>query len=76
MFVVNGGVYGVAAPVFGMVCDRYSPKSVAFLGAVLMVISFGLMGPLPFLGIGKSKGLFIFPLVIQGIGLGAQVVSG
>jgi len=76
MFVVNGGVYGVAAPVFGMVCDRYSPKSVAFLGAVLMVISFGLMGPLPFLGIGKSKGLIIFTLVLQGIGLGAQVVSG
>merc|ERR1712141_997821 len=76
MFVVNGGVYGVAAPVFGMVCDRYSPKSVAFLGAVLMVISFGLMGPLPFSGIGKSKGLIIFTLVLQGIGLGAQVVSG
>ena len=76
MFVVNGGVYGVAAPVFGMVCDRYSPKSVAFLGALLMVISFGLMGPLPFLGIGKSKGLIIFTLVLQGIGLGAQVVSG
>ena len=51
MFVVNGGVYGVAAPVFGMVCDRYSPKSIAFLGAVLMVVSFSFMGPLPFLGI-------------------------
>ena len=76
MFVVNGGVYGVAAPVFGMVCDRYSPKSIAFLGAVLMVISFGLMGPLPFLPFGKSKGLIIFALVLQGIGLGAQVVSG
>merc|ERR1712018_174035 len=76
MFVVNGGVYGVAAPVFGMVCDRYSPKSIAFLGAVLMIISFGLIGPLPFLPIGKSKGLIIFTLVLQGIGLGAQVVSG
>merc|ERR1719150_3529808 len=59
-----------------MVCDRYSPKSVAFLGAVLMVISFGLMGPLPFLPLGKSKPLIIFTLVLQGIGLGAQVVSG
>jgi len=76
MFVVNGGVYGVAAPVFGMVCDRYSPKTVAFLGSILMVISFSLMGPLPFFGIGKSKGLIIFALVLQGIGLGAQVVSG
>ena len=76
MFVVNGGVYGVAAPVFGMVCDRYSPKMIAFLGAFLMVISFALMGPLPFLPIGKSKPLIIFTLVLQGIGLGAQVVSG
>jgi MFS family permease len=76
MFVVNGGVYGVAAPVFGMICDRYSPKSIAFLGAVLMVISFALMGPLPFFPFGKSKGLIIFALVLQGIGLGAQVVSG
>jgi len=76
MFVVNGGVYGVAAPIFGMVCDRYSPKLIAFLGAVLMVISFALMGPLPFLPLGKSKPLIIFTLVLQGIGLGAQVVSG
>ena len=76
MFVVNGGVYGVAAPVFGMVCDRYSPKLIAFLGAVLMVISFALMGPLPIIPIGKSKPLIIFTLVLQGIGLGAQVVSG
>ena len=76
MFVVNGGVYGVAAPVFGMICDRYSPKAIAFLGAILMVISFAFMGPLPFLGVGKSKPLIIFTLVLQGIGLGAQVVSG
>ena len=76
MFVVNGGVYGVAAPIFGMICDRYSPKVIAFFGAVLMVISFGLMGPLPFLPIGKSKSLIIFTLVLQGIGLGAQVVAG
>ena len=76
MFVVNGGVYGVAAPCFGMICDRYSPKLIAFMGALLMVISFALMGPLPFLPIGKSKPLIIFTLVLQGIGLGAQVVSG
>merc|ERR1712080_154588 len=34
------------------------------------------MGPLPFMPFGKSKGLIIFTLVLQGIGLGAQVVSG
>jgi len=76
MFVINGGVYGVAAPVFGWLCDRYSPKKIAFLGAFLMVISFALMGPLPFLQIEKSKALIIFSLVLQGLGLAAQVVSG
>ena len=71
-----GGVYGLAAPVFGMVCDRYSPRFVALIGAVFLSISFALMGPLPFLGISKSIAMIKFTLVLQGIGQASQLVSG
>ena len=76
MFIINGGVYGVVAPIFGMICDRKPPKLVALIGALSMVISFSLIGPLPFLRIEKSKNLIICCLVLHGIGLGAQFVSG
>ena len=35
MFVVSGGCYGFSAPIWGMICDRFAPKKVTFVGKVL-----------------------------------------
>ena len=49
------------------------PKLASVSGAVFITVSFVLMGPLPFLPMAKSLGLIVGALVLQGIGLGAQV---
>eukprot|EP00095_Tigriopus_kingsejongensis_P003951 maker-scaffold79_size400133-snap-gene-1.9 protein:Tk03951 transcript:maker-scaffold79_size400133-snap-gene-1.9-mRNA-1 annotation:"uncharacterized mfs-type transporter" len=67
---------GISAPMWGFFCDRKPPKVAAFVGAVLIAAGFVLMGPLPFFPFQKSIPLIIGALVLHGIGLGAQVVSG
>jgi len=76
MFVVSGGCYGFSAPIWGMMCDKYPPKMVTLVGAILIGIGFSIMGPLPFLNLEKSIKLIIISLVFHGLGLGAEVVAG
>jgi len=76
MFVVSGGCYGFSAPLWGMICDKYPPKMVTLVGAVLIGIGFSIMGPLPFFNLEKSIKLIIVALVFHGLGLGAEVVAG
>lgn len=76
MFVINGACYGISAPLWGYVCDRKPPTVVMACGAVCILMTFSIIGPLPFFPFQKSLGLIIGALVLQGIGLGAQVVSG
>ncbi len=66
MFIVNGGCYGVSAPLWGFICDRRPPKAVAAVGAVTMVVAFALLGPVPFIPLQKSIPLVIVALVLQG----------
>ncbi len=58
---------GICAPIFGAICDRRPPKAIAIVGAVIMMCSFSVMGPLPFFPFQKSIGLIIAALVLQGI---------
>jgi len=76
LFVVSGGTYGFSAPLWGMICDHKPPKAVTSIGAVLIIIGFAVLGPLPFLGFNKSIGSIIGGLVLHGLGLGSEVVSG
>jgi len=76
MFVVSGGCYGFSAPIWGMICDRFAPKKVTFVGALFILIGFSIMGPLPFLNLHKSIPLIIGALACHGLGLGAEVVAG
>ena len=46
------------------------------VGAVLMIVAFTFMGPLPFFNIKKTIPIVVGSLVCHGIGLGAEVVSG
>ena len=52
MFVINGAVYALCAPLWGWLCDHHiRPKLVTSISSVLVIVGFSLMGPLPFLDI-------------------------
>lgn len=49
MFVINGGVYAVTAPLWGWLCDTHIlPKVATLLGTLLVAAAFMLVGPAPF----------------------------
>ncbi len=80
LFVIQGAFYGVGAPVFGFLCDKLSSTgktALKFSGPTLIVLGFILVGPLPFLHfLHKSMTLIIVSLVLNGVGVGAEVVAG
>jgi MFS family permease len=52
VFVINGAMYALTAPVWGWMVDKWlNPKIAAFIGSVLIVIGFSLIGPASFLPI-------------------------
>ena len=76
MFVIMGVCYGVSAPLYGYLGNKYSPKYVAMFGVVLSTIGYSLIGPLPFLPLQKSIGLIVIGLIFAGFGDAAESVSG
>lgn len=45
MFIINGGVYALSAPIVGMIVDRIkTPKYVSILGCFCVIIGFSLIG--------------------------------
>jgi len=75
-FVISGGCYGVSAPLWGLFCDRKPPKVASMAGAILMIVAFSFMGPLPVFHIQKTIPIVSVALIAHGIGLGAEVVAG
>ena len=76
MFVVNGGVYALSAPVWGYLCDkRLPPIIVTLLGSVCIAVAFLFIGPVPFIPVPTSLGLCIGMLFIHGLGFAAQLVA-
>lgn len=50
MFVIEGGIYAVTAPLWGYLCDRkVQPKIITLMGALFIVFGFLLIGPAPFI---------------------------
>lgn len=50
VFVINGGVYALTAPIYGWVLDRFTnPKGAMVLGTLFICIGFTLVGPASFL---------------------------
>lgn len=50
MFVIEGGIYALTAPIWGYLCDRkIQPKLVTLFGALLIIAGFLLIGPAPFI---------------------------
>jgi len=81
MFVINGGTYAMTAPFFGWLVDKkVKAKVIALVGCALLIISFHLIGPAPYIPApppGSSKLLLVVigGLLIHGLGIAAQLVS-
>ncbi|XP_065203815.1 MFS-type transporter SLC18B1-like [Planococcus citri] len=76
MFVISGGTYAIVSPIFGRIVDRVlKPKSLLIVGCVLNIISFSIIGPLPFLPIPSTLGICILALFIHGFALAAGNVA-
>ena len=77
MFVVNGAMYALAAPIWGWICDKkMSPIYVTTMGTFLITVSFVFIGPAPFIPMETKLSVSIASLVVHGIGFAAQLVAG
>uniref|UniRef100_A0A1B6M1Z0 Major facilitator superfamily (MFS) profile domain-containing protein n=1 Tax=Graphocephala atropunctata TaxID=36148 RepID=A0A1B6M1Z0_9HEMI len=75
MFVVSGGTYACVAPIVGRICDRWAyPKRVVSIGCLLIVLSFTIVGPAPYIPLPTTLPLCVLGLLIHGVGLAAMMV--
>ncbi|XP_014274084.1 MFS-type transporter SLC18B1 isoform X2 [Halyomorpha halys] len=75
MFIISGGTYAVTAPFIGRICDKWVyPKRVLSVGNILIILSYCIIGPLPYLPIPKTLEMCIFGLIIHGFGLACLMV--
>nr|CAD7591860.1 unnamed protein product [Timema genevievae] len=57
MFVLSGAMYTITAPLVGRLCDtRVYPKKFISIGSMLIIISYLLVGPFPYLPLDPAKG--------------------
>lgn len=76
VFVINGGVYALTAPLWGYLVDKIvSPKLASCMGSIFIAMAFCLIGPTSFLPIEVKLSTIIVGLVLQGVGISAQLVS-
>jgi len=77
MFVINGGVYAMSAPIWGYLCDKKLPgKLVTAIGAFLIAGSFVFIGPIRILPFPTTYEVCIASLVAHAIGFAASLVAG
>ncbi|CAL4068429.1 unnamed protein product [Meganyctiphanes norvegica] len=75
MFMIEGACYSLSCPLWGLIADKVIPPIITMqLGIVLMLISFLLVGPAPFLPIAPSIPLVICGLCLFGVGFGGGFV--
>ncbi len=67
VFIPVGIIQGMVAPIAGIFSDRYTPKIPAFVGMVLMAVTFYLLGHLSFL---SESPEIMLPLYIRGVAIG------
>ena len=65
MFVIISASYGIFSPISGYMSQQVSPKYVSMFGAILTILGFTLMGPLPFLDLKKSVLLIAIGLTLK-----------
>ncbi|XP_055384964.1 MFS-type transporter SLC18B1-like isoform X2 [Condylostylus longicornis] len=76
VFVINGGIYALTAPIWGWMVDKvFSPKLASLLGTFLIGIAFCAVGPVSFIPLETTLTVVIFGLVVHGLGIAAMLVS-
>lgn len=77
VFVINGGIYALTAPIWGWMVDKFlSPKVCSTMGCFLVVAGFLIVGPASFIPVETSLETVIVGLVLHGLGIAAVLVSG
>ncbi|KAK7601703.1 hypothetical protein V9T40_009144 [Parthenolecanium corni] len=77
MFVINGATYAVASPFVGRLVDKcLKPKYALIISLILNLISFAILGPLPFLPIPQTLTVVMIALFLQGLALAGGNVAG
>ncbi|XP_046990959.1 MFS-type transporter SLC18B1-like [Schistocerca americana] len=75
VFIISGGIYALTAPFVGRLCDkRIYPKKLMAVGNILIIISFSLIGPAPFIPVPTKLWLCILGLIIHGFGIACTLV--
>nr|CAD7459434.1 unnamed protein product [Timema tahoe] len=70
MFVLSGAMYTITAPLVGRLCDtRVYPKKFISIGSMLIIISYLLVGPFPYLPLDPLLWMCVVGLIIHGIGI-------
>lgn len=76
IFVINGGIYAVTAPIWGWLVDKWmNPKISSFTGTLFIMAGFCAVGPAPFIPIETKLSNVILGLVLHGVGISALLVS-
>lgn len=75
IFVITGAIYALTTPLWGKLCKHLDTRGLCLLGALLCLVGFILIGPLPFIHLDPSLGLVITALVLIGIGTGVKLVA-
>ena len=77
IFVSQGGPFAISSPFWGYLCDEgINGKAIVIIGVFLTSVAFLFIGPVCFLPLDTSISVCIAMLIIQGIGVAAQLVSG
>ena len=77
MFVAQGGPFAISSLCWGYLCDKQiNGKVVVIMGAFLNITAFLFIGPVSFVHLDTSLTLCVVMLIIQGIGVSAQLVAG
>jgi len=75
-FLISGGVYMVANPPIGKVCDLMTyPVILSMLGNVILSVSFIFLGPVPFIDITPSLTSVYVMMALAGMGAALTMVS-
>lgn len=75
IFVITGAIYALTTPLWGKLCRRFDTRLLCLIGALLCIVGFVLLGPLPFTHVEPSLPLVITSLIFIGLGTGVKLVA-
>lgn len=75
LFMIMAVVYSAVSPVAGWIANTYEMKTVMVIGNLLIIVSYGILGPAPWLNMGTaSYKTVIASMTVLGVGLSMAIV--